>query len=390
MTNLSMLTAAIGILSVLHPAAASDLVRDPYAAVREESSSPATTTLLVTKTATLARSTGGPRVDIMSVDVETGSSEDVDSVIARLLESGGIESVELDRPAKLVQEQQLERTNLPNDPDYEAQWHLPFINAPVAWAIATGSSDVKVCLIDSGVERSHTDLNYNLEHFKGDHAYRNSSRDATGHGTHMAGIIAAKGSNAFEVTGVNWNANLISCRFVQENGSGMVSDAINCMYWCEKQGAKIINNSWTTNYRMDALAKSMEDLGTRGVLFVSAAANQGVNLEEEVDHFPAGFNELDNQLVVGALEPDGTLAPYSNYGTAFVHIAAPGSNILSLVRFCTITYELDAEQTYKCTFTHSRAHSRTLVCGSCRVRTVASREKAERVARHRWSQARSP
>ena len=286
-------------------------------------------TLLVTKTPSLARKTGGPRVDIVHVDGAHG--EDVNDTISRLLGEEGIESVELDRPANLVEEMIPEREYLPNDPEFLSQWHLPFIRAPQAWAYATGSSDVKVCVVDSGVSGNHPDLQCNLEHFEGDRDFRDSYSDSSGHGTHISGIIAAKGNNGYEVSGINWNANLISCKFLSDADGGLVSNAIVCMNWCAQQGAKIINNSWTTMYAMNALEQTMKDLEKKGVMFVTAAANQGANLDDQPEAYPAAFS-LPNQIVVAALNPDGKLADYSNYSPSKVQIAAPGSDVLSLAR----------------------------------------------------------
>jgi subtilisin family serine protease len=230
----------------------------------------------------------------------------------------------------------------PNDNRWHLQWGLRAISAEKAWEVSTGSRDVTVCVIDSGVDFLHPELHNNMHPDLGYDIFTQKplaeSNDLNGHGTHVAGVVAAIGNNTSGISGLNWKASILGCKFLDADGVGYMSGILACIDYCVKANATISVNSYTLqglNRRSSILKDAIEQAGTRDHLFVAAAGNAGQNNDLDVDpSFPAAFN-LSNILSVAALEASSDassplkLAPYSNYGVYTTHIAAPGTNILS-------------------------------------------------------------
>ncbi|GAB4822428.1 hypothetical protein N2152v2_009474 [Parachlorella kessleri] len=221
----------------------------------------------------------------------------------------------------------------PNDPNFNNQWGLPNIMAHLAWNITTGSSNVTVCTIDSGIDYNHPDLKPNLHPATGTSFIDNGNlMDGLGHGTHVAGIIGASGNNSLMVSGVNWKVKLLACRFMDASGVGYTGAASNCVDYCVRMGAKVISGSFSGDYYSQQLRDAINAAGNKGVLYVASAGNKKRNLDTN-PVYPAALN-LPNQLTVAASfwsmsnwRPE--LSSYSNYSPSKVHIAAPGDNILS-------------------------------------------------------------
>lgn len=235
----------------------------------------------------------------------------------------------------------------PNDPEFPQLWGLnntgqssgindADIDAPEAWSITTGDSNVVVAVVDSGVDLTHPDLSANLwTNSQGKHGYDYLDRDsdpsdsgAVGHGTHVAGTIAASGNNGVGVCGVAWNAKIMVLRFLSGNG-GATSDAISCIRYAVDNGAKIINNSWGghSGSAGDALNQEITRARNMGVLFVAAAGNDGTN-NDISPYYPANYDD-DNIIAVAATDRNDALASFSNFSSTKVHLAAPGKDIRS-------------------------------------------------------------
>ncbi len=262
------------------------------------------------------------------------------------------------------------RSSSPNDVRYADQWGLENtgqtvnghpagtpgvdIDAPVAWSHGRGSQNVVVAVIDSGIDVDHEDLAANLwtnegeipgngidddgngvvDDVHGFNAIEHSGDldDEIGHGTHVAGIIGAEGNNGTGVAGVNWTTRIMALKFLGMSGGGTTSDAIACidyMLEMKSRGAniRVANCSWGSTARSEALGDAIDQAVKKGIVFVCAAGNSGVDADRQ-PHYPSSY-ESDGVLSVAALAPDERLAPFSNYGAESVDIAAPGVDILS-------------------------------------------------------------
>ncbi|MCK4958456.1 MAG: S8 family serine peptidase, partial [Planctomycetes bacterium] len=252
---------------------------------------------------------------------------------------------------------------VPNDPRFSEMWALnntgqtgglagADIDAVSTWNTTTGSSSVIVAVIDSGVDYTHPDLSENIwvntaeiagngidddgngyvDDIYGYDFEGNDSdpQDELGHGTHCAGTIAAKGNNAIGVTGVSWRSQVMVCRFIGADNYGLISDAIEAVNYAVANGANILSNSWGwQGGPSDALEAAIVNARDNGVLFVAAAGNETAN-NDNTSFYPANY-QVSNVISVAAIDHNGELAWFSNYGSQSVHLAAPGVSILSTV-----------------------------------------------------------
>ena len=246
----------------------------------------------------------------------------------------------------------------PNDPRFGELWGLGTagVDARPAWDITTGSSDVVVAVIDSGVDYNHPDLRDNMwvntqeipgngidddrngyiDDIHGISAVTGSGdpMDDNGHGTHVAGTVGARGNNGVGVVGVNWNVKIMGLKFITSSGGGSLSDAIEAidyMVTMKQRGVNIVasNNSWGGRGFSTTLQNTIETSIEAGIAFVAAAGNEGVNNDNEsIASYPASY-PLEGIVSVAAMDQNQNLASFSNYGTHSVDIAAPGVGILS-------------------------------------------------------------
>lgn len=235
----------------------------------------------------------------------------------------------------------------PNDTYYSRLYGLKKISAPSAWSQFTGDSSVVVGIIDSGVDYTHPDLSSNIWTNPGEipndgidndgngyiddvHGWNfaedtNDPMDDNGHGTHCAGIIAAAGNNGIGVTGVTWGAQIAALKFLDADGSGTTSAAIEAINYANMMGIPITNNSWGGGGYSQALHDAISESG----LFITAAGNEGTN-DDTYASYPASFT-CSNIISVAATDRYDRLASFSCYGKTSVDIAAPGVSIYSSV-----------------------------------------------------------
>ncbi len=206
----------------------------------------------------------------------------------------------------------------PNDPRWADSWGVGAINAPNLWLLTQGEG-VKVAVIDTGVDAGHPDLagrvlpGYDLVNDDGD------ATDDHGHGTHVAGTIAALVNNGIDVGGVAPGAKIIPIKVLNASGQGYNADIANGVLEAANRGAKIINLSLGGTDNSETLRRAIADVQARGVVVVAAAGNDGVS----TPFYPAAN---DGVIAVAAVDSARRKADFSNYGD-YIDIAAPGVNI---------------------------------------------------------------
>ena len=227
----------------------------------------------------------------------------------------------------------------PNDPGYYEQWALQTINAEQAWDITKGSKDVVVGIIDTGIDGTHPDLVDNLwvNPNPNQNGYVNdiygydfaahkggTPTDGNGHGTHVAGIVGAKGNNAKGVSGINWDVSLAWLGV--SAGGDYIDDAacIEALNYANNHNIPITNNSYGGSEYSEIFKQAIKNY--KG-LFIAAAGNDS-NDNDEYPAYPASY-DLPNVISVGAMNAQDNKSGFSNYGKNSVHIAAPGEDILS-------------------------------------------------------------
>lgn len=263
-----------------------------------------------------------------------------------------------------------------NDPFFSNQWGFQNtgqeinsiigtqdadIDVTEAWEVTTGSTDVIVAVIDSGIAYNHPDLSENIWMNTGEIAGDGIDNDGNGyiddirgwdfydndndpmdkltnaHGTHIAGVIGAIGNNGVGIAGINWEVSLMALKISSDQGTFgdtyIIEDAID---YAIQNGAHIINASWGgAEHNDQILYDAIQTAGNNGLLFMSATGNAGEDADMK-HSYPDGF-DLANIVAVTASDQNDDLATIniagaifsSNYGFTSVDVAAPGVNIFS-------------------------------------------------------------
>jgi subtilisin family serine protease len=221
----------------------------------------------------------------------------------------------------------------PNDPYYRPernqrqyqQWHLPKINANYAWSLAKGRNEVVVAVIDSGVDLAHPDLKSRLVRgvsivTQVGYTPPAGGQDDNGHGTHVAGLIAAGTDNTQGVAGCAWFGKIMPVKVLNNLGEGTDGDIAAGIRWAAVAGARIINLSLggpaEGQLFPQAVQDAIDDAYSRGCLIIAASGNSG----QRGIFYPAGLNHV---VSVGATDPWDQRASYSTYGVT-LDLSAPG------------------------------------------------------------------
>jgi thermitase len=207
----------------------------------------------------------------------------------------------------------------PNDSYYPSQWHLSKIYAPEGWDINTGSNDVPIAIIDSGVDPTHPDLSSKLlpgYNFLRDNA---DTHDVLGHGTAVAGSAAASSNNYTGVTGVAWNNPIVPLVVLNSNNYAAYSDIASAIIYAADRGIKVINISIGGSGSSSTLQNAVNYSWNKGAVIFASAMNNA----SSTPYYPAACN---NVVAVSATTKDDTLASFSSYGD-WVDISAPGVSI---------------------------------------------------------------
>lgn len=248
-------------------------------------------------------------------------------------------------------------TVLPGDTSFSKLWGLhntgqtggipdADIDAPEAWDLCTGSDEVIIAVIDTGVDYNHPDLAGNIWTNPGEIAGNgidddnngyiddihgwdffnedNNPLDDNGHGTHCAGTIGAIGNNGQGVAGVTWHAKIMPLKYANADGSGLYSDATAAILYANKMGARVMSNSWggtSYSYTLESAINSSD------ALVVCAAGNSASNIDTN-PFYPASYSS-PQVLTVASSTKNDTISSFSNYGVISVDVAAPGESIYS-------------------------------------------------------------
>ena len=242
----------------------------------------------------------------------------------------------------------------PNDPYFSSSgswgqayydlWGLHTINASLAWDASTGAGIV-VAVVDTGIDYNHPDIGANVWMNKNEIAGNgtdddgngyiddvrgwnfvantNDPLDDNGHGTHVAGTIAAIGNNGLGIIGVAWQARVMALKALDSTGSGPDSILAPAILYAANNGADVINASWGSAGPSQTIADAVDYAYNMGAVFVAAAGNGNDNAN---NYYPANLWDV---ITVAASDPTDALASFSNWGDK-IDVAAPGVDILSL------------------------------------------------------------
>ncbi|MBI4288675.1 MAG: peptidase S8 [Chloroflexi bacterium] len=206
------------------------------------------------------------------------------------------------------------------DVSFGLQWGISRIQAPEAWDLITGSRDVKIAILDSGIDQDHDDIKGKIVDNK-NFTTASSVDDLFGHGTHVAGIAAAATNNGKGVAGVAFDSALVNIKVLDDGGSGNHSSIAQGIVYAADQGAKVINMSFVGSATSSTLESAINYAWSKGAVLVAAAGND--NSSSPV--YPASY---DNVIAVAATDPNDVKAFFSNFGD-WVDVAAPGVDIFS-------------------------------------------------------------
>ena len=268
----------------------------------------------------------------------------------------------------------------PTDPKFDDQWNInnsgqtggrvnADISATNAWDIKRESPNVKIGIIDSGIDWKHPDLVDNIWKNMGEDAdgdgqilvkinnewvfdpddengidddgngyiddfigwdfvnNDNNPYDDVNHGTHVAGIIGAKGNDGTGITGVTWKVQMAALKFLNRNGLGTTADAIAAINYAVAMDMDMSNNSWGGFVYSEALYTTIQQAANQNHLVIAAAGNEGKDSDVK-PQYPAAY-DLDNIISVANTDHEDGLANTSNYGAISVDLGAPGTRILS-------------------------------------------------------------
>ncbi len=262
---------------------------------------------------------------------------------------------------------------IPNDPSFSRQWNLRKVNAPGAWSVATGSTNVVVAVLDSGVDYHHPDLSANLWRNPGETGPdRNGSDKATNgidddnngyiddvhgvnavenngdpldpgtteyHGTVCAGIIGATGNNGIGIVGVNWHVQIMAVRW--RGGARYSYEDVN-IHWLaawdyiikmKRRGIniRVTNSSQEGIDEGEAIRDAIFTAGREGILNVGIAGNFALDQDRFTISYPGAYDHFSVLSVAASTESD-SLASFSNFGRSTVDLAAPGVNLISTTK----------------------------------------------------------
>ncbi|MFC4077558.1 S8 family peptidase [Salinithrix halophila] len=211
----------------------------------------------------------------------------------------------------------------PNDPKFGEQYGPQKLEAPQAWDTTKGKKEVKVAIVDTGVDYNHEDLKGKVE--KGGDFIDNDKdpMDEQGHGTHCAGIAAAATDNGKGIAGIAPDVTIYAVRVLDANGSGSNESVAKGITDAADAGANVISLSLGGAEESKVIEDAVNYAHKKGSVIVAAAGNEST----DAPSYPAYYEKA---IAVAATDGDDKLGEFSNYGD-WVDVAAPGVDILSTV-----------------------------------------------------------
>lgn len=211
--------------------------------------------------------------------------------------------------------------SITNDPEWINQWAPTKIEADKAWENQKGNRSILVAIVDTGVYYRHPDLSANYVPLGYDWVNDDSDpADDHGHGTHVAGIIAAVTNNSVGISGVA-QVGVMAEKGLAHNGVGYADDLANAIVHAVDQGARIISCSWGSSSDSQLIYDAVRYATNAGALVIAAAGNSGNNEKQ----YPAAYSEV---VAVTATNEKDKPASFTTYGD-WVDVAAPGTSVYS-------------------------------------------------------------
>ena len=210
----------------------------------------------------------------------------------------------------------------PNDSLYlDYQWNLPIISAEQGWERTQGKESMIIAIVDTGLDLEHPEFIGKLVDGINILEPDSPPLDDDGHGTHVAGIIAANTNNFEGIAGITWHNKIMPIKVLDQSGAGTLFDVAQGVFWATDHGAKVINLSLGNYAESKFLHDAIKYAFSKDVVLVAASGNDGTDQLG----YPASYPEV---IAVSAIDYDQTIVEFSNYGK-YVDVVAPGVNIAS-------------------------------------------------------------
>lgn len=263
-----------------------------------------------------------PQINVEVVKVPQGGEQ---SAIAIYTQQPGVEFAE---PDYVVRAQ-----FLPQDPYYlPNQWSLQHIDMRKAWQVQRGKNSIRIAVLDTGIAGDHPDLKDKIAGGKNFVTPGSTQwKDGNGHGSHVAGVAAARTHNGIGIAGTGFFSHLLIGKVLDSTGSGYTSNVAEAVIWATDAGAKVINMSLGTYAKTTTFEAAINYAWNKGALPIAAAGN---NSSSQL-LYPAAYA---NCMAIAATDKRDRKATFSNFGN-HIDIAAPGVEIFSTVNGTAATPE---------------------------------------------------
>lgn len=291
--------------------------------------------------------------DLYTLELK-GTIEHKTKMLAQLAAQSNVDYVEPDYPINAIP--QNPAAIIPDDPYFSKQWFHSTLNSLEAWSVNDGSDEIVAAVVDTGVDYTHPDLTDNMwvnkqEVLNGrdddgngyiddihgwNFAANNNDPRSTAkspHGSHVAGLIGARGNNHVGVVGVAPKVKMMALKFMDDSGAGITSNAVKAIDYAIQKKVFLINNSWGSNRYSRTLSDAITRAAKVGILFFAAAGNGNKGVGYNIDAipwYPASYPQW-NVFSIAATTSGDKLTEFSNFSKTKVDVAAPGYAMYSTV-----------------------------------------------------------